>query len=80
MLFANSTGRVGIGTTTPAKEFGLVGDSYQSSNATTTLYIKSTDATKGGCIELEDPTGLTYRIYIDVSGSSTLRTEVGTCK
>lgn len=73
--------KAGVGTSTPAKTFSLVGDSYQSSNATTTLFIKSTGASRNGCIELEGPSDIAYRLYItDAGGTPALKVEAGTCK
>lgn len=73
------TNAVGVGTTSPAKTVGIEGDIYQNSSATTTFYIKSSAAGRGGCIEMESPGDAVYRIFIDQAGPS-IKVELGTCK
>lgn len=71
-------GNVGVGTTTPAENFAVNGDAFMSSSATTTLYIHSTGSGMGGCIELMNPAGSKYRIYVSNAGALTV--ESGTCQ
>jgi len=58
------TGTLGVASSTPAQEVGIVGDVIMGSAATTSLIIGSTDAESGGCIQLRGTDGLHYRIYI----------------
>ena len=60
-----SGGTLGVGaTSTPGQEVGVVGDVLASSAATTTLFVDSTDAESGGCIQMRGTDGKWYRIYI----------------
>lgn len=52
---------VGIGTSSPSTMGELVIDS----SATTTLYIGSNSATKGGCIQIDNNLGSTTKAYIN---------------
>ena len=71
--------RLGVASSSPAQEFGVVGDVMIGSSATTTLQITSSSATKGGCIELKGADGSTiYRIYATSTGP--INAEVGTCQ
>jgi hypothetical protein len=77
-------GKVGIGTTSPATELSI------SSAATTTVYVHSTTASKGGCIELKGTDGTAYRMWVGGADTSTTTTnghngfvaiwETGSCK
>ncbi len=49
---------IGVATSTPAAEFSAGG------NATTTLYLTTTLANAGGCIQLMGANGTMYRMYI----------------
>ena len=58
------TGTLGVATSTPGQEVGIVGDVLVSSAATTTITLGSTDAESGGCIQLRGTDALWYRMYI----------------
>ncbi len=64
-MLIDASGNLAVGTTSPAQEVSLVGDTYHSSAATTTITIFSTSGTQGGCIEIEQPAtaGGWVRIY-----------------
>lgn len=68
-ITASST--IGVATTTPATEISA------SSNATTTVYLSSTAAGKGGCLELLSATGTPWRMYIGASDYATSSTGNG---
>lgn len=57
-------GTLGVATSTPGQEVGIVGDVDISSAATTTVVIDSTDAETGGCIQMRGTDAKWYRIYI----------------
>lgn len=58
-LVLSSSGRLGIGTSTPATELAI------SSSATTTIYLDSSVTTKGSCIQLKSATSsAVYHLYI----------------
>ncbi len=64
---------VGVATSTPSAEFAAEG------SATTTLYLHSTAANTGACIELKSSVGGTvFRAYATAAGP--LYVEVGACK
>lgn len=65
-------GNFGVGTTTNATEIS------GSSGATTTMYLTSTSATAGACIQLEGPNGTVFRTYATTAGP--LYIESGSCK
>jgi len=69
----------GLATTSPAEEFAVTGDGYFGSAATTTLHLKSTGATQGGCIELEGADDVIYRISINPAGND-VEVVAGTCQ
>ena len=55
---------VGVGTTTPAQEVGVVGSAYiQESSGTTTLFTNSTGTGVGSCIQLRGTGGAMVRIF-----------------
>src|SRR3989344_517165 len=79
--------RVGVSSSTPAQELGVVGDIMAGSAATTTGQLTTSSATIGGCIELKAVDGTTLRIYATSStqtgtlgGVSNLMVEAGRCQ
>jgi hypothetical protein len=64
-------GKTGVGTTSPWKKFGVTGEAAfdGGSAATSTIYLNSTDATKGGRIILKDVNGTTCTEITTLSGS-----------
>ncbi len=70
--------RVGVGTSSPAKTFGVTGDEFLESSATTTMYIHTTSATKAGCIEFTAAGGAKFRAYATTTGP--LQLTSGTCQ
>lgn len=70
--------RVGIASTTPTETFSVDGDAWLASAATTTVTVRSTGATQGGCIQLEGANDTMYRLYVGTAG--TLTTEAGSCQ
>ena len=80
---AGGGGALGVGTSTPARnaKFGLTGNAYISNSGTTTLFVRSTTANTGGCIEMNG-TGVlatkTFRIFIDELGVAS--TSLGSCR
>src|SRR3989338_6866650 len=79
--------RVGVSSSTPAQELGVVGDIMAGSAATTTVQLTTSSATIGGCIELKAVDGTTLRIYATSStqtgtlgGVSNLMVEAGRCQ
>src|SRR3989344_4008440 len=86
-VLARDGGTVGIASSTPAQELGVVGDIMAGSAATTTLQLTTSSATIGGCIELKAVNGTTLRIYATSStqtgtlgGVSNLMVEAGRCQ
>lgn len=75
----NIEGTMGIASSTPAEEFGITGDIYAGSAATTTVHVKSTGSSIGGCIEMEGADDTIYRIYINTVGNA-VKVEAGTCQ
>lgn len=65
-------GNLGVGTTTNATEIS------GSGSATTTMYLTSTSATAGACLQLEAPDGTIFRTYATTAGP--LYVETGSCK
>lgn len=65
------SGRAGVGTTTPWKTFSVTGEAAfdGGSAATSTIYVNSTDAAKGGRIILKDVNGSTCTEITTLSGS-----------
>ena len=79
--------RVGVASSSPMEELGVVGDIAAGSGATTTLKLTTSSATIGGCIELKVVDGTTVRIYATSSthtgalgGVSNLKVEAGRCQ
>lgn len=54
LTFSSISNSLGIGTATPYRTFGFVGDGVFSSAGTSTLTIESTAANRGGCLEFQD--------------------------
>ena len=71
-----TSGALIVGTTTPTTN--AVAELSASGSATTTLYLGSSGASKGGCIQLEGPNDTVYRIYATTTGP--LMVEAGACK
>ncbi len=67
-----TTNGFGVATATPVAEFAATG------SGTTTVYLTSTSATKGSCIEMLAPAGATYAVYVNNAG--TLTATAGSCK
>ncbi len=59
---------LGIASTSPSEELGVVGDAHFGSAATTTLTLSSSNANTGGCIQLEGANGTMYKIYATTTG------------
>ncbi|MBU1091524.1 hypothetical protein KKA27_01515, partial [Patescibacteria group bacterium] len=74
----NTNGSIAIASTTPAQELTVTGDAYFGSAATTTLHIKSTAASTGGCVEIEGANDTIYRFYATTTGPIIL--EAGVCQ
>jgi len=75
----NSSGNMGIGSTTPTQVLSVTGNGMFGSTATTTLYLQSTVANKGGCIQLMGANGTSqFRAYATTTGPMIL--ESGTCQ
>ena len=70
---------LGVATTSPAEEVGITGDVYIGSAATTTLHVKSTGVSTGGCIELEGADDTLYRVVVNNAGNG-LEVTAGTCQ
>ena len=68
LTIIGSSGRVGIGTTTPTSLFQV------HSNATTTISFDSNHATKGTCIEMKDSDGSGYTYLTANNGVLTAST------
>ena len=49
---------LGIGSTTPTEELGVIGDAFFFSTATTTIFVES--STVGGCLEMTGADGTRY--------------------
>src|SRR3990167_6655123 len=54
---------LGVASTSPSQELGIVGDIIAGSGATTTLILSSSFANTGGCIQLEGANGTMFKIY-----------------
>lgn len=71
---------LGVATSTPSGEISATG------SGTTTVYIDSEGATKGGCIQLAADDGTMYRIYLPpgtrsaTTTGAALTVEAGSCK
>lgn len=57
-LNVRNTGRIGIGTSTPANLVDIF------STGTSTISIDTNSATKGGCIAMKSPVNTTYYFYV----------------
>src|SRR3989344_3134449 len=64
-----------VGTTTPWQTNAEV---IVDGSGTTTLWLTSSSAAAGGCIQMENALGVPSRIWI--SGTSTIMVQVGSCK
>lgn len=63
-LLVNANGRVGIATSTPEQEIGMTGDLSIGSGATTTVFLDSTAAVTGACLQMRGSNGTLYRAYL----------------
>jgi len=73
-------GALGVGTTTPgtgAQKFGVEGDVWIGSAATTTLSLHTSVATGGTCLQMVASDGNLVRIFVD--NGDALVVEVGAC-
>ena len=77
---AETGGTVGVGTSSPARTLGVNGGIFVTSNATTTLQLYSTLTTAGTCIQMVNPAGTMYRIYVNTANAPVLVTEAGACQ
>ena len=75
---SNFIGGIGVASSSPSQEVGIVGDMHLGSAATTTLTISSSGTDTGGCIQLEGADGTMYRIYATTTGP--LIAEAGSCQ
>src|SRR3989344_3558424 len=69
---------LGVSSTSPSQELGIVGDIIAGSGATTTLILSSSLANTGGCIQLEGANGTMFKIYATTTGP--LIATSGTCQ
>jgi|SRR3989344_622093 len=69
---------LGVASTSPSQELGIVGDIIAGSGATTTLILSSSLANTGGCIQLEGANGTMFKIYATTTGP--LIATSGTCQ
>src|SRR3989344_619398 len=69
---------LGVASTSPPQELGIVGDIIAGSGATTTLILSSSLANTGGCIQLEGANGTMFKIYATTTGP--LIATSGTCQ
>jgi len=69
---------LGVASTSPSQELGVVGDVIAGSGATTTLILSSSLANTGGCIQLEGANGTMFKIYATTTGP--LIATSGTCQ
>lgn len=66
-------GALGVGTTTPANTLSI-----GHTAATGTVFIGSSGSRKGGCLQLQSPTGAAFRLYATTTGFAVF--ESGTCQ
>ena len=74
LVIESGGNRVGVASSSPMQELGVVGDIAAGSAATTTLQLTTSSATIGGCIDMKSATGTAYRMYI---GSNDIATTTG---
>ena len=72
-------GTISVASSSPAVQLNVTGDTYLDSTATTTLHVKSTGATQGGCIELEGADDTIYAVTVATNGTS-LEVKAGVCQ
>ncbi|MEK7516311.1 MAG: hypothetical protein AAB562_01815, partial [Patescibacteria group bacterium] len=68
-------GSLGVGTSTPSMVATL---SIGHASATGTVFIGSSGATKGGCLQMQGPAGASFRLYATTTGFAVF--ESGTCR
>ncbi|KKS38140.1 MAG: hypothetical protein UV01_C0005G0065, partial [Parcubacteria group bacterium GW2011_GWA2_42_14] len=75
-----ATSSVGTATSTPSQEFNVTGDQFVANSGTTTLFMDSTTAENGACIQMKSTQG-PVRMYITIDGTTpSLKFELGSCK
>ena len=75
-----ATSSVGTATSTPSQEFNVTGDKFVANSGTTTLFMDSTTAENGACIQMKSTQG-PVRMYITIDGTTpSLKFELGSCK
>src|SRR3989338_4204792 len=75
-----ATSSVGTATSTPSQEFNVTGDQFVANSGTTTLFMDSTTAENGACIQMKSTIG-PVRMYITIDVTTpSLKFELGSCK
>jgi len=73
------SGSLGVATSTPSQEFGVVGSAlFHESSGTTTLIIDSAGTNVGGCIQMRSTGGKMWRLYATTTSGPAVFT-VGSC-
>ena len=80
-IYASST--IGVSTSTPAQELGVLGDAFFQTpgNGTTTINLSTAATGVGSCINMRGTNGTLFRIYATATTSSygRLVIETGSC-
>lgn len=74
---------INVASSTPSEQLNVTGDVSVGSTATTTLFIDSTSADSGACLQLRGADTTLYRVYIAASTSDNgaeFVIETGTCQ